>query len=413
MAGQWLDVLLTSATGAFLQVGVFVGGLLLLFGYINYRTTGGLIRAIERHRKWQPVIGALLGASPGCGGAIFVMPLFMRRIVTFGSLVATLVATMGDASFVVISKAPSRALIIHIVSFVLGVITGYVVDALGIGRGLIEAEAGAPSAAEDEAEDAGPAPIRGEATEGRVPHISHEAGDAVHEALHPPGEARPEDLGYKLVHQGYLFYWVVVVLGFIAGVVLLTQRSIDDWLPIRLEAAIGIAGTVVSILLMVASRHFLGDDTHHEHEEKQSSLRETFIHNASETAFTTTWVFVAYVAYGSLVLIIGPEHVEAAFLSAGLLAVIMGAIVGLVPGCGPQIVFVTLYCQGFVPFSAVLANAISQDGDALFPVLAMHRRTALLATVVTTVPALVIGVIAYFSGIDQLLALVPSPGAGP
>jgi hypothetical protein len=164
---------------------------------------------------------------------------------------------------------------------------------------------------------------------------------------------------------------------------------------------------------MVASKHFLGDDSHHEQEEKQASLRETFIHNASETAFTTTWVFAAYVAYESLVLIIGPEHVEAAFGAAGILAVIVGAVVGLIPGCGPQIVFVTLYCQGLVPFSALLANAISQDGDALFPVLAMHRRTALLATVVTTVPALVIGILVYVSGLDPMLAMAAGPAAGP
>ena len=117
-------------------------------------------------------------------------------------------------------------------------------------------------------------------------------------------------------------------------------------------------------------------------------------------------------AYESPVLIIGPGHVEAAFLSAGVLAVVMGAVIGLIPGCGPQIVFVTLYCQGLVPFSAVLANAISQDGDALFPVLAMHRKTALVATVVSTVPALIIGVIAYYSGIDQALALAAPPPAG-
>jgi len=49
-----------------------------------------------------------------------------------------------------------------------------------------------------------------------------------------------------------------------------------------------------------------------------------------------------------------------------------------------------------VPFSAVLANAISQDGDALFPLIAIDKRSALWATVVNTIPALVVGLLAYW-----------------
>ena len=38
-----------------------------------------------------------------------------------------------------------------------------------------------------------------------------------------------------------------------------------------------------------------------------------------------------------------------------------------------------------------VANSISQDGDALLPLLALEHRSSLLATVLTTVPALVVG----------------------
>lgn len=45
---------------------------------------------------------------------------------------------------------------------------------------------------------------------------------------------------------------------------------------------------------------------------------------------------------------------------------------------------------------ALLANSLSQDGDALFPLLAMDRNSAFWATVVNTIPAFVVGVIVYF-----------------
>jgi hypothetical protein len=57
---------------------------------------------------------------------------------------------------------------------------------------------------------------------------------------------------------------------------------------------------------------------------------------------------------------------------------------------------VALFVKGLVPFAAVLANAISQDGDALFPLLAIDRKSSLWATVITTIPALVFGIAFYY-----------------
>lgn len=70
---------------------------------------------------------------------------------------------------------------------------------------------------------------------------------------------------------------------------------------------------------------------------------------------------------------------------------LVAILVGFVPGCGPQIVVTTLYLAGAVPLSAQLANAISNDGDALFPAIALAPRAALLATFYSAVPALIVG----------------------
>jgi hypothetical protein len=83
---------------------------------------------------------------------------------------------------------------------------------------------------------------------------------------------------------------------------------------------------------------------------------------------------------------------------AGLAAVFVAALIGLLPGCGPQIVLTGLYVSGVLPFSVLIANALSQDGDALFPLLAGHRRAAGLATVITTVPGVVAGILFWSLG---------------
>lgn len=71
---------------------------------------------------------------------------------------------------------------------------------------------------------------------------------------------------------------------------------------------------------------------------------------------------------------------------------------GLIPGCAIQIVFAGIFLSGGMPLSTLAANSVSQDGDALIPLFALEQRSALLATVITTVPALVVGLGILFLG---------------
>ena len=84
------------------------------------------------------------------------------------------------------------------------------------------------------------------------------------------------------------------------------------------------------------------------------------------------------------------------FQGLGALSVILATLIGFIPGCGPQIIITTLYLNGVIPLSAQLANAISNDGDALFPALALTPRAALYATLYSAIPALLVGYIAYW-----------------
>ena len=80
---------------------------------------------------------------------------------------------------------------------------------------------------------------------------------------------------------------------------------------------------------------------------------------------------------------------DLALYGDGIIAVILAAAIGLIPGCGPQIIAITAYTKDLISFPALVANAISQDGDALFPLLVRHRVASIWATVHTTIPALI------------------------
>jgi hypothetical protein len=73
-----------------------------------------------------------------------------------------------------------------------------------------------------------------------------------------------------------------------------------------------------------------------------------------------------------------------------LLTPLMAILLGFLPGCGPQVLVTTMYLSGIIPLSAQIGNALSNDGDALFPAIAIAPRVAIVATLYSAVPALIL-----------------------
>ena len=127
----------------------------------------------------------------------------------------------------------------------------------------------------------------------------------------------------------------------------------------------------------------------------------TFVRNRSriifETSFVTTWVIVAFMAF-ELTMLWSGFDLAGFFDTAAVLVPLLAVLVGFIPGCGPQIIVTTLYLSGIIPFSAQIGNAISNDGDALFPAIALAPKTAVLATLYTALPALILSYALYLAG---------------
>ncbi len=398
-----LKLIIHSAENAFIEVTVFVGAVLLLFGYINYKLSGKLVDKIREAENTQVIIGSLLGLTPGCGGAIFVISLFPAGIVSFGTVVATLIATMGDSAFVLMSVMPFKYILVSVLSFAVAVIMGYIVDYFdfrGKLLGGLKKETQVPNKFHHSELDHSTAPSA---------HIGHKEGDELDIILHHTikGHQPPGTPGYKFTHNAYGFYWIIIALGLILGVLDLFQVDLNNIFIPNLGTVFGTIGTVFSIVMMIMGKKFFQDDTHEESELKLLDLKETIIHNAQETAFVGTWVFFAYLIYELFVLALGKgnymmgmETIASFLTQTGLTAVIIGVLLGIIPGCGSQIIFVTLYTRNLIPFAALLANAVSQDGDALFPLIAVDKKSALWSTVFNTIPAFLVGLLAYYVEIN-------------
>ena len=69
-----------------------------------------------------------------------------------------------------------------------------------------------------------------------------------------------------------------------------------------------------------------------------------------------------------------------------MIAVLLGSL----PGCGPQVLVTTLHLSGIIPLSAQIGNALSNDDDALFPAIAIAPKVAIVATLYSAVPAIIL-----------------------
>jgi len=391
-AVQALEILVTSMRDAFLAVTVFVAAMVLLFSWLQYITAGRFVSWIRENTRFQPVIGAMMGLTPGCGGAIIVMPMYARGYVTYGTVIATLIATLGDAAFVLIGAVfqdysfLTPVIVVHATSFVVGVFWGYLVDKLEVTPTSPVGRYG-PKFGTDE-------PLDEEVAK------AMEGDDSLIEDL--PREL-PEGWGYRVLHQGYRVWWAITAVGLCLAILLLIWYAQDPeyspelvWDPTTRDGIVtwvGLIGTSLSIILYISSKNFFADDTEATIGDKLNSLDETLVHAASETAFVTFWVLIAYLVFEFGMILFGISESDMSGHGSGAGAVFVAATIGLIPGCGPQIIAITAYVEGVISFPALVANAISQDGDALFPLLVRHKVASIWATIHTTLPAIIVGLV--------------------
>jgi len=316
---------------AYTQVAAFVATTLLIFYGVERLFNFELGAALRNSKGWQIPISALLGSTPGCGGAVVVVAAYTSGNVSFGAVVAALTATMGDAAFLLIAVRPDTALIVLPLSFVVGIVTGFIVDKINKTdyRGNVAA------------------------TCELAPRI---------------GKIRIRDYTYV----------AAVIPGLAIGVSQLMQFDLEATWGIILPI-IGLAGTAIGLLVWVMSPVVA----------MTNAQDAPFTRAAEETSFIAIWVIGAYLAYDYIVAFSGVD-LNDLFASVAPLLPLMGVLIGLIPGCGPQVLVTTLYVNGLIPFAALMGNAISNDGDALFPAIALNPTAAIMATLYSTIPALIL-----------------------
>jgi len=306
----------------------FVFVMMLVIEYLNVITSGVWRSKIVASRWGQYLLGASLGAVPGCLGSFAAVAMYAHRLFSLGALVATMVATSGDESFVLLAMVPGKALLIFAALFVIGLFSGAAVDGL-LGRRFTKV---------------------GVCPDGLQIHREFVC------------QCFDRGLIKKQWHElspirGILT--VVLGLGTLALVTGQVGPEEWNWVRITLVIATGVALFIVSTV----PEHFL--EEHLWHHIALKHVPSIFL-----------WTFSALLAVYILVELVHVD-IESAVQRGRWIVLVIASLVGIIPESGPHLIFVTLFAQGNIPLSVLLANSIVQDGHGMLPLLA-HSGTALV-----------------------------------
>ncbi|WP_369983900.1 putative manganese transporter [Thalassolituus sp.] len=349
---ELISVIIETCSDAYLAVSVFVALTLSGFYFFDKLFKSELTELLNRQSPVQIPLAAFLGALPGCGGAIIVVTQFVHGKMSFGALVAVLISTMGDAAFLLIATKPDIALLVYGLSMAGGIITGYLINLIH-GSDYLK-----PLDKRD------------------IPE---------HQAM----PKLPQNLSY--------LFWVLLLPGSLLGILNAFLVDTDAFFgPLASYEPtkwIGFSGALVCLAIWL-SQPLSSWSARFAKKPELNRIRETVV---AETSFISIWVIFGFLCYELLVAFTGLD-LASSFRYLGALAPLLAVAIGFIPGCGPQILVTTLYINGVVPLSSQIANAISNDGDALFPAIALAPRAALKATLYSAVPAIILGYGAWFAG---------------
>ncbi|WP_288388581.1 putative manganese transporter [uncultured Alteromonas sp.] len=351
---------------AYFQVAAFVYASLSVYYLATLKVSAEAIGDFMRkHPLYEVGLASFLGALPGCGGAIIVVTQYTRGVTSFGAVVAVLTSTMGDAAFLLLAQAPFDGLTVMGVGMVVGTLTGVIVNRFHNYQppSSTTALGSADDNTDDSVDDSEPSATTASSS----------------------------------IDKLSTYFWLVVALPSLAIALGLSfQSPVHEYLGVT-EPTLQLIGAVLC-LSAITLWSLNGGSAGYASLTKEDAITPPprwQSKAALDTQFVLAWVVVAFLLFELAILWFGLD-IGATLTSMGASVVGLAILVGFIPGCGPQILVTSLYLNGAVPFSAQLGNAISNDGDALFPAIALSPKAAILATVYSAIPAITVGYGYYF-----------------
>lgn len=380
-----------------LKNSVYITGLviimMLIIEYINVATKGQRLNSIQKSPAKQALLGAALGLIPGCMGGFVAVSLFSHNVFNFGGLVAAMISDTGDETFVMFAAMPGYAALIKLLTFVLATVAGFAINAFMSRRNTVSK------------------------------HFDHNL--EIHSLHGHNTEKATSNIWYNIKHLSPVRAAVlsgIAVFMLSLGLGLLEHKH-------SAEEMTCIHANEISI-----DEHLHEHDHDHDHDHAHHS-HEAHSHGNifSERWLNILFIFVAGAAFltvlsvtehflkehvlqhviykhllrvftwtsGSLLFIylLGMfVHYDEWINDNHLIMLFIALTIGLIPESGPHIVFISLFIEGNIPFSILLANSLVQNGHSGLPLLAESKKSFVKMKIIAVATGLIAGLTGYVAG---------------
>lgn len=331
----------------------FVMVMMLLVEFVNIKTKGNWGKSMQHSRFKQLFFAIGIAVIPGCLGPYAIVSLYTHNIIKFGSLVAASVVSTGDEAFVMLSLFPAKALFLFGILIVIGFLAGWLINRLTPNGFMVN--------------------------------------QSVHLHVHHH-ETEQISLSYKNIYQNLskisfsrailVFGLILFMVGILSGG--LGHESIHHAEEHSAEQWVNYSFLLVALFTLwsvtAVSQHFL-DDHLWEHIIKKHFMR-VFLWTLG--ALVTIAILTHYVDFEQWV---GANY---------WLVLAMALLMGILPVSGPHLLFVTLFAQGTIPFSILLANSIVQDGHGGLPLIAESKRSFIILKATTIFIGAMFGIAGHY-----------------
>lgn len=330
-----------------LVVAGMVFAIMVLIEYINVLTHGIWQKYITDNKWKQYLIGALLGAIPGCLGSYMAVAMFSHRLFSLGAIITTMISTTGDETYLMLALFPEKTFILIGILVVIGIVAGYLTDRF-----------------------MNPNILGKEFSEKNLPIHQNEKcttynfKELKNNILHPSKLRLIISLSFTLLLLGVVYSFFM--------------KEAEIWMFVT----VAIASVVVLLIILSVPKHFI--EEHVYNHIIKVHLPKILLWTFLILLFIT--IMLKYVNLNGLI-------------SDNMILVLVGAVlIGIIPQSGPHLIFVTLFSQGTIPFSVLLANSISQDGHGMLPLLGESKKAFAIIKIIKVIIALSIGFLTYSLG---------------
>ena len=372
--------------------------MMMMIESFNIESKGLVFKGLRKTKVGQVVFGALLGSIPGCMGGFATVSLYTHRMMSFGALVAMMIASSGDESFVMLAMIPEQAFILFAILFIIAIIIGVITDKINDSIHTKHCHF-------DDHEECG---IDSHCQEGYVVHENSSSGSCTYET----SDKKTRHYGWKriIMFAGLAVFITALATGqlghdhsahtegghnghihtetceenhihspacehhhneYISENSFRINLLSEDWMNVLFA---GLSLIVLAVLLL-GSDHFI-----------EEHFWNHIVRKHLPTIFA--WTFGVLLILG-----VGLQYIDIdRWISDNtVLMILLATAIGMIPESGPHMIFVTLFAAGAIPFPVLLASSISQDGHASIPLLAESKKSFLWAKLINCATALAAG----------------------